>query len=47
MAKGYAEHSVTSDISRMRRVEAAMPDSLLVNAVHALDPRLLARIVQQ
>lgn len=28
-------------------VEAAMPDSLLVNAVHALDPRLLARIVQQ
>lgn len=26
LAKGYAEHSVTSDISRMRRVEAAMPD---------------------
>lgn len=26
LAKGYAEHSVGSDISRMRRVEAAMPD---------------------
>lgn len=31
MAKGYAEHSVTSDISRMRRVEAAMPDYGLVD----------------
>jgi len=31
MAKGYAEHSVTSDISRRRRVEAAMPDYGLVD----------------